>query len=58
MIRIDHKSYDHIMMTAIGTRPDGTTVKIRMTYALCPGLSAYNISDGKWLASNEWVWTN
>jgi hypothetical protein len=58
MIRVDHRSFNQITMIARGTRPDGTAVKIRMTYAFGPGLTAWNETDGCWLCAGEWEWVN
>jgi hypothetical protein len=57
MYRINHRTFDSITMRADAIAPNGTTVKIKLTYAFGP-ISAYDDSNGCWLSAGEWEWYN
>ena len=58
MYRVDHKSFDHILMKARATDKNGREVVLSGTWVWAPRLSWYNETDSCWLTDEEWKWTN
>jgi len=58
MIKVDKTTFDQVTMKAQGVDDDGRTIKLELTWAWAPDLSAYDLTNKRWLSRDEWQFIN